>query len=69
MTRAGTTSVPCRLTRLGVVMSFGPLGPRPAPPISKDLRSWRRLGPVHFEYQPMADSSIGVARLDSVEAP
>jgi predicted GH43/DUF377 family glycosyl hydrolase len=103
MTRAGTTSVPCRLTRLGVVLApdagwershdhagaedprttwieslgvhvmsyvaFGPLGPRPALAISKDLRSWRRLGPVHFEYQPMADSSIGVARLDNVEAP
>jgi hypothetical protein len=130
MTRAGTTSVPCRLTRLGVVMSadpgadfeaegvlnpasgrspdgrpagvrrdgvvlapdagwersydhagvedprttwieslgmhvmsyvaFGPLGPRPALSISKDLRSWRRLGPVHFEYQPELDADLNL---------
>ena len=33
-------------------VSFGPLGPRPAVAVSPDLREWRRLGPVHFEYQP-----------------
>jgi beta-1,2-mannobiose phosphorylase / 1,2-beta-oligomannan phosphorylase len=33
-------------------VTFGPLGPRPAVAVSRDLRDWRRLGPVHFEYQP-----------------
>ena len=31
-------------------VAFGPLGPRAALAVSTDLRSWRRLGPVHFEY-------------------
>jgi predicted GH43/DUF377 family glycosyl hydrolase len=33
-------------------VAFGPLGPRPAVAASRDLREWRRLGPVHFDYQP-----------------
>jgi beta-1,2-mannobiose phosphorylase / 1,2-beta-oligomannan phosphorylase len=33
-------------------VAFGPLGPRPALAVSADLRAWRRLGPVHFEYEP-----------------
>lgn len=33
-------------------VAFGPLGPRLALAVSHDLVSWRRLGPVHFGYQP-----------------
>jgi beta-1,2-mannobiose phosphorylase / 1,2-beta-oligomannan phosphorylase len=52
------------IASLGVhVMSyvaFGPLGPRPALAISDDLRSWRRLGPVHFEYTPELDADLNL---------
>jgi len=52
------------MASLGVhVMSyvaFGPLGPRPALAVSGDLRSWRRLGPVHFEYQPELDADLNL---------
>ena len=52
------------IASLGVhVMSyvaFGPLGPRPALAISADLRSWRRLGPVHFEYEPELDADLNL---------
>jgi beta-1,2-mannobiose phosphorylase / 1,2-beta-oligomannan phosphorylase len=52
------------IASLGVhVMSyvaFGPLGPRPAVAISGDLRRWRRLGPVHFEYQPELDADLNL---------
>lgn len=52
------------IASLGVhVMSyvaFGPLGPRPAVAISADLRRWRRLGPVHFEYQPELDADLNL---------
>ena len=41
-------------------VAFGPLGPRPALAISEDLRSWRRLGPVHFEYQPELDADLNL---------
>ena len=52
------------IASLGVhVMSyvaFGPLGPRPALAISEDLRSWRRLGPVYFDYQPELDADLNL---------
>ena len=31
-------------------VAFGPLGPRTAIATSDDLRTWHRLGPVHFTY-------------------
>jgi beta-1,2-mannobiose phosphorylase / 1,2-beta-oligomannan phosphorylase len=37
-------------------VAFGPLGPRTAVATSTDLREWRRLGPVTFEY----DDDLGV---------
>lgn len=41
---------------LGVhVMSYvalGPLGPKPALAVSDDLFTWRRIGPLHLEYDP-----------------
>ena len=41
-------------------VAFGPLGPRPALATSDDLRSWRRLGPVHFEYAPELDTDLNL---------
>ena len=35
-------------------VAYGPLGPKPALAVSTDLRTWTRLGPLHFEYQPDA---------------
>jgi beta-1,2-mannobiose phosphorylase / 1,2-beta-oligomannan phosphorylase len=33
-------------------VAYGPLGPHPALAVSDDLASWRRLGPLHFAYDP-----------------
>jgi predicted GH43/DUF377 family glycosyl hydrolase len=41
-------------------VAFGPLGPKPALAVSGDLRSWRRLGPVHFEYQEALDADLNL---------
>jgi predicted GH43/DUF377 family glycosyl hydrolase len=41
-------------------VAFGPMGPKPALAVSEDLRSWRRLGPVHFEYEPDLDSDLNL---------
>jgi len=41
-------------------VAFGPLGPKPALAVSQDLRRWRRLGPVHFEYQPELDIDLNL---------
>ena len=104
MTRAGTTSVPGRPTRLGVVISADPesdfaaegvLNParpersrhRPGPPPSpllEPLTAGERQGTIpnvvfptaieeidgqQFVFYGMADSSIGVVRLDRTETP
>lgn len=39
-------------------VAYGPLGPRLALAVSADLRSWRRLGPVQFTYQPDLDTDL-----------
>jgi predicted GH43/DUF377 family glycosyl hydrolase len=41
-------------------VAYGPLGPRPALAVSENLRDWRRLGPVHFEYQPELDIDLNL---------
>lgn len=41
-------------------VAFGPLGPKPALAVSPDLRHWRRLGPLHFEYQPDLDTDLNL---------
>ncbi|OJX75035.1 glycosidase [Leifsonia sp. 71-9] len=47
------------IPRLGLhvmtYVAYGPLGPRTAVAVSDELREWRRLGPVTFEY----DDAIG----------
>ena len=55
-----TTWIP----RLGVhvmtYVAYGPLGPRLALATSSDLRTWRRLGPVHFEYADELDTDLNL---------
>ena len=41
-------------------VAFGPLGPKPALAVSTDLRNWRRLGPLQFEYQPDLDTDLNL---------
>lgn len=41
-------------------VAFGPLGPRPAVAVSPDLQRWRRLGPVHFAYEPDLDCDLNL---------
>jgi len=43
-----------------VYVAFGPLGPRPALAVSDDLRSWRRLGPIHFAYAEALDTDLNL---------
>jgi predicted GH43/DUF377 family glycosyl hydrolase len=44
------TWVPSLGVHLMTYVAYGPLGPRPALAVSEDLRDWKRLGPLHFEY-------------------
>jgi predicted GH43/DUF377 family glycosyl hydrolase len=50
--------------RLGVhvmtYVAYGPLGPKLALAVSKDLIEWRRLGPIHFRYQPGLDTDLNL---------
>jgi predicted GH43/DUF377 family glycosyl hydrolase len=41
-------------------VAFGPMGPRPALAVSENLRDWRRLGPLHFVYQPELDLDLNL---------
>jgi predicted GH43/DUF377 family glycosyl hydrolase len=41
-------------------VAYGPLGPKPALAVSSNLRDWRRLGPLHFEYQPSLDTDLNL---------
>jgi beta-1,2-mannobiose phosphorylase / 1,2-beta-oligomannan phosphorylase len=41
-------------------VAFGPLGPKPALAVSEELRTWRRLGPLHFGYQPDLDTDLNM---------
>lgn len=55
-----TTWVPRLSMHLMTYVAFGPLGPRLALAVSRDLRHWRRLGPVHFAYQPDLDTDLNL---------
>lgn len=51
-------------------VAYGPLGPRVALAISADLTTWRRLGPVHFCYEPELDADLNLyANKDAVLFP
>lgn len=41
-------------------VAYGPLGPKPALAVSDDLRNWRRLGPLHFAYDPALDTDLNL---------
>lgn len=41
-------------------VAYGPLGPRPALAVSRDLRQWVRLGPIHFEYDAVSEMDLNV---------
>ncbi|OEU92215.1 glycosidase [Streptomyces abyssalis] len=41
-------------------VAYGPLGPRAALAVSADLRTWRRIGPVQFAYQPDLDTDLNL---------
>lgn len=41
-------------------VAYGPFGPRTALAVSEDLRTWRRLGPLHFEYDPGLDVDLNL---------
>lgn len=55
-----TTFVANLGVHLMTYVAYGPLGPRPALAVSKDLRNWERLGPLHFEYQADLDSDLNL---------
>ena len=55
-----TTWLPALDLHVMTYIAFGPLGPRPALAVSDDLRSWRRLGPVHFDYQEELDTDLNL---------
>jgi beta-1,2-mannobiose phosphorylase / 1,2-beta-oligomannan phosphorylase len=55
-----TTWVPSLGRHLMTYVAYGPLGPRLALATSTDLRSWRRLGPVQFAYQPDLDTDLNM---------
>ena len=52
------------IAKLGVhvmtYVAYGPLGPKLAIAVSDDLFTWRRLGPVHFRYQPDLDTDLNL---------
>jgi predicted GH43/DUF377 family glycosyl hydrolase len=56
-----------RITRIDALglhvmtyVAYGPLGPRTAVAVSDDLREWRRLGPVTFDYDDTLDMDLGL---------
>ncbi len=54
------TFMPSLNAHLMTYVAYGPLGPRLALAVSEDLTTWRRLGPVHFEYQPDLDTDLNL---------
>ena len=55
-----TTWVPSLGNHLMTYVAYGPLGPRLALAVSTDLRTWRRLGPIQFAYQPGLDTDLNL---------
>jgi beta-1,2-mannobiose phosphorylase / 1,2-beta-oligomannan phosphorylase len=54
------TWIPALRLHVMTYVAFGPLGPRTALAVSEDLRHWRRLGPLHFAYQPDLDTDLNL---------
>lgn len=54
------TWVPSLGVHLMTYIAYGPLGPKPALAVSEDTVRWRRLGPLHFEYQSELDLDLNL---------
>jgi beta-1,2-mannobiose phosphorylase / 1,2-beta-oligomannan phosphorylase len=54
------TWVPSLGRHVMTYVAYGPLGPKPALAVSEDLVHWRRLGPLHFAYQPELDTDLNL---------
>jgi predicted GH43/DUF377 family glycosyl hydrolase len=54
------TWIPRLGTHVMTYVAYGPLGPRLALAVSTDLTEWRRLGPVHFRYQPGLSTDLNL---------
>jgi predicted GH43/DUF377 family glycosyl hydrolase len=55
-----TTWIPSLRQHVMTYVAFGPLGPHPAIAISTDLRNWRRLGPIQFQYEDELDTDLNL---------
>lgn len=55
-----TTWIPSLGRHVMTYVAYGPLGPRIALAISADLRSWQRLGPLQFAYEPHLDTDLNL---------
>lgn len=54
------TTVPALGLHVMTYVAYGPLGPRTAVAVSRDLRDWQRLGPVTFEYDDATGVDLGL---------
>jgi beta-1,2-mannobiose phosphorylase / 1,2-beta-oligomannan phosphorylase len=52
--------IPSLDTHVMTYVAFGPLGPRPALAVSRDLTSWTRLGPMQFAYDDAQDTDLNL---------
>lgn len=55
-----TTWIPDLGVHLMTYVAYGPLGPKPALAMSRDLRTWKRLGPLNFKYQDDLDTDLNL---------
>ncbi|GIT78757.1 glycosidase [Leifsonia sp. LS1] len=54
------TTIPDLGVHVMSYVAFGPLGPKPALAVSTDGESWRRLGPLQFEYDDALDTDLNL---------
>lgn len=54
------TWVPALRLHVMTYVAYGPLGPRAALAVSDDLRNWKRLGPVQFDYEQDLDTDLNL---------
>ncbi|MEH0110421.1 glycosidase [Tersicoccus sp. MR15.9] len=54
------TWIPALGRHVMTYVAYGPLGPRLALAISRDLRHWERLGPLLLDYQPDLDTDLNL---------
>ena len=54
------TPIPSLGAHVMTYVAFGPLGPRPAVAISRDLERWTRLGPFQFAYDDALEVDLNV---------